>query len=160
MIAFGGFREIKMDINWLMIFITALISLIVGVLVGFLISGMFKKENMEDKEKIIALEEEFASYKTEVGDHFVETAAMVNQLTSSYKNVYDHLEKGAYKLVGEEELHKRLEDVESQPVLLEYIGAKQKAEPEPELFAEDYISEETTEEASAETKEDVKEELS
>ena len=127
-----------MDVNWLMIFITALIGLIIGVLLGFLIASMFQKDNKEDKEKLIALEEEFANYRNEVGDHFVETAAMVNQLTSSYKNVYDHLEKGAYKLVGEDELHKRLENIDSKPVLLEYIGAKPKEEDsEPELFADE-----------------------
>ncbi len=143
-----------MDVNWLMIFITALISLVVGVLIGFLVSAMFKKDNKEEQEKLIALEEEFADYRTEVSDHFVETAAMVNQLTSSYKNVYDHLEKGAYKLVGEEELHKRLENVESQPVLLEYIGVKQKPEEsEPDLFAEDVDNEASEESVSATNKE-------
>jgi len=124
-----------MDTNWLINFITALIGLIVGVLLGFLISAMFKKGNKEDREKLIALQEEFDNYKREVSDHFVETAARVNQLTSSYKDVYDHLEKGAFKLVGAEELHKRLENIEAQPVLLEYIGLKLKDEPE--LFAEE-----------------------
>jgi len=109
-----------MDFNWLAIFIAALLGLVLGAL----IAQWFNKSDEEAKEKLIALEKEFDAYREEVSDHFVETAAMVNQLTSSYKNVYDHLEKGAYKLVGQEELHKRLENVDTKPVLLEYIGAK------------------------------------
>jgi len=113
-----------MDFNWLAIFIAALL----GLLIGALIAQWFKKSDGDAKEKLDSLEKEFYDYRLEVSDHLVETAAMVNQLTSSYKKVYEHLEQGAYKLVGQEELHKRLENVDTKPVLLEYIGAKPSTE--------------------------------
>jgi hypothetical protein len=63
-----------------------------------------------------------------VTEHFVKTAHLVNELTHSYKAVYDHLEKGAYTLVGSETLHQRLEKVEAEPVMLEYLGQRKAVE--------------------------------
>jgi len=79
------------------------------------------------QDKLDLQTEELNQLKANVGDHFVETAALVNNLTHSYKAVYDHLEKGAYDLVGEEVMHRRLKDVQEEPIMLEYIGQRRKA---------------------------------
>jgi uncharacterized membrane-anchored protein YhcB (DUF1043 family) len=79
-------------------------------------------ETREQLQHMVQRDREVSDYKGKVDDHFVETAALINQMTQSYKAVYDHLEKGAVSLVGRENLQKRLANVRSEPVKLEYIG--------------------------------------
>lgn len=102
-----------------------------GLFLGVLLTRFGAKPTWHKALEAQALEEklklqtqEMQQLKDQVGDHFAETASLVNKLTRSYKDVYDHLEKGAYDLVGEEALHKRLEDVVEEPILLEYLGQK------------------------------------
>jgi hypothetical protein len=86
-------------------------------------------EIREQLQHMVQRDRDMSDYKTKVDDHFVETAALINQMTQSYKAVYDHLEKGAIALVGKENLQKRLSNVQAQPVKLEYIGLGSQADP-------------------------------
>lgn len=61
-------------------------------------------------------------YREEVADHFVKTAELVNQLTDSYKEVFDHLREGAGQLVDEEILRQRLAHQDDEKVTLQRIG--------------------------------------
>jgi uncharacterized membrane-anchored protein YhcB (DUF1043 family) len=67
---------------------------------------------------------ELSEYRDEVAAHYAETARRVDALTHAYKAVYDHLEEGAYRLVGEDELKRRLDDASRDPVTLEGIGRR------------------------------------
>jgi uncharacterized membrane-anchored protein YhcB (DUF1043 family) len=88
-------------------------------------------EVREQLQHMVQRDRDMSDYKHKVDDHFVETAALINQMTQSYKAVYDHLEKGAMSLVGKETLQKRLSNVQAEPVRLEYIGlSSQTAAPE------------------------------
>jgi uncharacterized membrane-anchored protein YhcB (DUF1043 family) len=62
------------------------------------------------------------AYREEVADHFVKTAELVNQLTDSYKEVFDHLRDGAGQLVDEEILRERLAHRDDEKVTLRRIG--------------------------------------
>jgi hypothetical protein len=62
------------------------------------------------------------AYREEVADHFVKTAELVNQLTDSYKEVFDHLRDGAGSLVDEEILRERLAHRDDDKVTLRRIG--------------------------------------
>jgi hypothetical protein len=62
------------------------------------------------------------AYREEVADHFVKTAELVNQLTDSYKEVFDHLRDGAGNLVDEEILRERLAHRDDEKVTLRRIG--------------------------------------
>ncbi|WP_405234422.1 ZapG family protein [Lentisalinibacter salinarum] len=62
------------------------------------------------------------AYREEVADHFVKTAELVNQLTDSYKEVFDHLREGAGHLVDEEILRQRLAHQDDEKVTLQRIG--------------------------------------
>lgn len=61
-------------------------------------------------------------YREEVADHFVKTAELVNRLTDSYKEVFDHLREGADHLVDEEILRQRLAHQDDDKVTLRRIG--------------------------------------
>ncbi len=107
------------------------LTLLVGILIGLLVArlsvkkSLYKATKVDDLELQLGEKElEMAEFKEQVSDHFVETADLINNLTQSYKAVYDHLEKGAFSLVGAENLQKRLSDVKAESVRLEYIGLK------------------------------------
>jgi hypothetical protein len=102
-----------------------------GVLVGALLGGIGAlialRRGRNDPTSVRSLERELDSYRRDVADHYVETAKRVDALTHAYKAVYDHLEDGAVRLVGEAELRERLdrlEDANREPVTLEGIGQR------------------------------------
>lgn len=105
-----------------------LIALFVGLVAGIgagvaaarawprLASGRAAEEEAERRQ---------AAYRREVADHFVETAQLVNRLTDSYKEVFDHLRRGAGTLVDEETLRQRLANEEDKNVTLHLIGYRE-----------------------------------
>ncbi len=70
------------------------------------------------------LRRELDQYRDDVANHYADTARKIDTLTRAYKDVYDHLEEGAHRLVGEEPLRARLQDAAPTTVTLEGIGAR------------------------------------
>ena len=101
-----------------------------GVLIGALIGGLVALVALvalrrdEDGVSVHELRRELDDYRGDVAAHYAETAKRVDALTQAYKSVYDHLEEGAFRLVGEEELRRRIEDTSGEPVTLEGIGRR------------------------------------
>jgi len=77
-------------------------------------------------ENIAELKRENEKFRNEVTEHFVETAQLINQLTDSYKAVFDHLSSGADKLVDDKALAERMPRVSSQEVRLRHLGTPEK----------------------------------
>ena len=98
-----------------------------GLLLGGLITW-FATRQAGGGRSAAQLKDELETYKRDVAAHYAETAKRVDTLTKAYKDVYDHLEDGAYRLVGEEELRRRL-DGGSEPVTLPGIGPRPLAGP-------------------------------
>ena len=137
-----------MQINYIQMTIALAVGLLLGILISRLIlRNKLSKSNSLDKDleqrnqelseareqlqHMVQRDREMSGYKSSVDDHFVETAALINQMTQSYKAVYDHLEKGAVALVGRENLQKRLGNIRAEPVKLEYIGLGSHQDTEP-----------------------------
>ncbi len=81
-----------------------LAMLLIGLIGGFLIAQ--KSANSPQAQRKLEkhlddLERKQQDYQHEVTEHFVETAELLNQLTDSYRDVHNHLAKGAQKLAGE-----------------------------------------------------------
>lgn len=81
--------------------ITGIIAAVAGALIAIV---MFKtlapqeKQNRETEKRLQQTEDQLLSYQQEVSTHFEETSRLVNQLTQSYKDVYEHLADSALKL--------------------------------------------------------------
>ena len=81
-----------------MLILTAGVCLFVGAVIGYIIaagaapSGSGRR-TLENRLK--STEQQLEDYKTEVTHHFERTAELVNNLTESYKDVHEHLAKGA-----------------------------------------------------------------
>lgn len=72
---------------------------------------------------VMQLKQENEKFRNEVTEHFVETARLINQMTDSYKQVFDHLSSGAEKLVDDHKLAERLPPSSGQEVKLSNFGA-------------------------------------
>lgn len=88
-----------------------------GLLVGGFLWGAFigramrsddgeiaKEKNQELQEQLNGVRSELAGYQSEVSDHFRTTASLVQELTHSYRQVYEHLATGSNRLCSGEVL--------------------------------------------------------
>ena len=63
---------------------------------------------IKQKQKLQELQRSHAHYRDEVSDHFSTTAELVQQMTDSYKDVYQHLASGAQDLCSTDVANKLL----------------------------------------------------
>ncbi|NDY94546.1 YhcB family protein [Wenzhouxiangella limi] len=100
---------------------------ITGVIIGLLIGGtavaIWLKKRGGAGESVASLKRENAQFREEVNEHFVQTAELINQLTDSYKAVFDHLSEGAEKLVEPDVVRDRMPQVTDEEVRLKRIGS-------------------------------------
>lgn len=68
------------------------------------------------QEKCDALQREFDAYRGQVGQHFERTSELVQKMTDSYREVYEHLATGSQALCQDPVTTPRL-DIPDQPVL-------------------------------------------
>ncbi|TVQ39786.1 MAG: DUF1043 family protein [Wenzhouxiangella sp.] len=100
-----------------------LIAVLVGLLIGAVATWIWLKSRGGPEGSVDQLKQENARFREEVNEHFVQTAELINQLTDSYKAVFDHLSDGAGKLVDTDTLRDRMPRVTDQEVRLKHIGA-------------------------------------
>lgn len=107
------------DIGWIWI----LIGLVIGLAAGagaawYVLAGRGGSSPTADE-----LKRENERIREEVNAHFVQTAELINQLTDSYKAVFDHLSDGADRLVDKEAVRERMPRVSDREVRLKHIGS-------------------------------------
>jgi uncharacterized membrane-anchored protein YhcB (DUF1043 family) len=86
------------------IWIIGAVALAVGGLIGYLLgrSGSDAGQRQTLNNQLDEAKAELATYKQDVTDHFEKTAALVNQLTNTYKDVHQHLASGAQTLCDDD----------------------------------------------------------
>ncbi len=99
-----------------------IIGLIAGLVVGGSITALIINRKAGPTGTVEALKRETETFRDEVNEHFVQTAELINQLTDSYKEVFDHLSEGAEKLVAPEVIRERMPQVTDEEVRLKRIG--------------------------------------
>ena len=108
-----------------------IVSIIVGLLLGVLSTLLFQR--FRKPHSLAELENAHNKLREDVMEHFVTTANLVNDMTDSYKAVFDHLNEGATRLVDAEELRNRLPQEDAPLVTLSRIGQLERARnPDPE----------------------------
>lgn len=89
-----------------MLWLTGIVCLAIGVAAGFLIArqgqqgGPVKVSELETQ--IEDLQRSQSEYREQVSEHFNTSAELVQQMTESYRDVYQHLAAGAQALCTEE----------------------------------------------------------
>lgn len=87
-----------------------LFYLIVFVLGGLAGYALAKSRNPDTRvreleEHLTSLQGKYDAYQDNVTRHFTTTAQLVNALTSSYRDVHDHLQQGASELCADSKRH-------------------------------------------------------
>ncbi len=102
-----------------LIIIVGIVALIVGVLLGkFFSSNSAASQERETMAKELAsTQAELAQYKDQVTEHFSKTADLVNNMTESYRDVYQHLAASAEQLGANEQFKLRLEAATAEPAV-------------------------------------------
>ncbi|MBY6205763.1 ZapG family protein [Halomonas denitrificans] len=103
--------------------IGATIAAIIGFALGALVVWLIDRKR-GGGTSVAALKQEHEEFREKVTTHFVETADLINKLTDSYKDVFDHLSKGAETLVDDESLRDRMPRVSDQEVRLKRLGSR------------------------------------
>ncbi|HLT64181.1 MAG TPA: DUF1043 family protein [Pseudohongiella sp.] len=89
-----------------MMWLTGIICLVIGAAGGLLLARRFentspnKVEELENR--IQELQRTHAEYREHVSEHFNTTAELVQQMTDSYRDVYQHLARGAQDLCSDD----------------------------------------------------------
>ena len=94
-----------------MVWLSAIGCLAIGIVIGFFVAGRTKAapSKLTDLEKQLdELQSSHARYREEVSSHFSMTAELVQQMTDSYRDVYQHLATGAQELCSGEVANKLL----------------------------------------------------
>ena len=87
-----------------LIITVGLAAVVIGAIAGFVIAHRTAPSQRSQRQLETHLQEmqqQQQDYQQEVSEHFVETANLLNQLTSSYRDVHNHLAKGAQLLAGD-----------------------------------------------------------
>ena len=82
---------------WAVGFITFTFGIACGIGIAFLMPGN-RRRAQELQNKLQNLQQEFDSYHDKVGQHFLKTSELVQKMTESYRDVYEHLAVGSQAL--------------------------------------------------------------
>ena len=93
------------------IWFIAIVSLAIGIVIGIAFTrrlGTDATRIQQLEEKLESMSESHLEYRNNVSEHFNATSELINQMTNSYKNVYDHLAIGAQDLCSNQVAEKLL----------------------------------------------------
>ena len=82
---------------WAIGLITFACGIACGIGITYLMPGN-RRRAQELQEKLQSLQQEFDSYHGQVGQHFQQTSELVQKMTESYRDVYEHLATGSQVL--------------------------------------------------------------
>lgn len=95
----------------------AVVAMVIGFLIGKSVGGSSRQGSAAKQAQ-----EELDHYKAAVSEHFGKTADLVDNLTQSYKDVFEHLGSSAKTLLSEEEVNKHITSRAEKAVTLTYLA--------------------------------------
>lgn len=110
----------------------ALLALTAGIVVGWLISRMAGTRGVRQRQlaqQMDRMQTEHTRYQAEVNEHFMETADLIRRLNDSYRDVHNHLARGASRLCSEGDISQELEQARNGSRLTHEPDAEDSVEP-------------------------------
>lgn len=92
--------------------LAALAALVIGIVIGILVGRSGQGKTLRQRRTEQQLEElrsEFTRYQAQVNEHFMESAHLLRRFNDSWRDVNQHLARGAQRLCNDEDW---LEEVE------------------------------------------------
>jgi len=86
------------------IWLIGVLGVLTGILLGSIITYLLVARNRKTHElqlELNQLTERFTEYRDQVTQHFMRTSELVQEMTRSYRDVYEHLASGAQNLCGD-----------------------------------------------------------
>jgi uncharacterized membrane-anchored protein YhcB (DUF1043 family) len=83
------------------IWATGILSFALGLVLGCICTYLFLGRHSQTahlREELGELREKFSDYRDHVSQHFTRTSELVQEMTQSYRAVYEHLATGAQEL--------------------------------------------------------------
>ncbi|MCF6300178.1 MAG: YhcB family protein [Proteobacteria bacterium] len=111
------------------LFSAGLFGLVIGALIMYFAGG----KNKNSEKSIEAVEEKHNNYQQDVVQHFEQTADLVDELTQSYKKVFDHLGQSARQLLTEEQVQEQIEKRKHNKITLAFLAEDDSTETQEEL---------------------------
>ena len=99
------------------------LSALAGLALGLLAMWLILRQSSANQIAHEALAQQFSDYRHKVDQHFVDTAAAVDELNRSYQKVLQHLSAGAQTLMGKEALQEQLAQRSNKAVTVSYLAA-------------------------------------
>lgn len=98
------------------VILAALITGLIGCVVGFLLSRKTTNSNRSGdlQKRLQEAEEALDNYQVDVTEHFARTTELVNSLNESYRDMHEHLAASALKLSTPEISRQLLADAQQQ----------------------------------------------
>ena len=88
------------------LWIIGILGILLGIGLGSIVTYALtsrSSRNQNLQAELEQLSERFTEYRDQVSQHFMHTSDLVQEMTRSYRSVYEHLATGAHHLCGEQE---------------------------------------------------------
>ena len=86
------------------LWIVGVLCLLIGLTLGWILSYAMTSRHGRTHQlqaELNQLKDHFRDYRDQVTHHFMRTSELVQEMTQSYRAVYEHLASGAQRLCGE-----------------------------------------------------------
>jgi uncharacterized membrane-anchored protein YhcB (DUF1043 family) len=86
------------------IWLIGILGLLLGIMLGSIATYLLVARNRRTHQlqlELNQLTERFTEYRDQVTQHFMRTSELVQEMTRSYRDVYEHLASGAQHLCGD-----------------------------------------------------------
>jgi uncharacterized protein len=92
--------------------LAAIAALVVGLIIGILIGRSGQGSTLRQRraeQQIEEIRNEYTRYQAQVNEHFMESAHLLRRFNDSYRDVNQHMARGANRLCNDEEWLHELE---------------------------------------------------
>jgi uncharacterized membrane-anchored protein YhcB (DUF1043 family) len=104
------------------IWLIGIFGLLLGIMLGSIATYLLVARNRRTHQlqlELNQLTERFTDYRDQVTQHFMRTSELVQEMTRSYRDVYEHMASGAQHLCGDTEERWQLDHQETGEQLAE-----------------------------------------
>lgn len=112
--------------------LAAIAALIVGLIIGILIGRTGQGSTLRQRraeQQIEEIRNEYTRYQAQVNEHFMESAHLLRRFNDSYRDINQHLARGANRLCNDDEWLHELEQQSAKARLEGSASDKDGVEP-------------------------------
>lgn len=103
---------------------------VAGLLLGMLVMHLLHQKTTSNND-VQSVQQKLDDYQAEVESHFSKTADLIDNLTESYKEVFDHLSDSAEHLLTDEQIQNQLINRKSREVTIKYLKGNEQEPQDP-----------------------------